>query len=380
MTSEQVITFPTGSSAELAALSSSLHYWCPRFTIEPRAQTEILDRLLELNQARLKEEQAAGPHAPGAKKMAAPKRKAKPNMESKPEDGVKDGFFPEGEKLIAAALRELEAIGYLQRAHTRLLDGRIVTRTVFCNQPAALLRHLKAAPHQPATPQAPAPAPTPQPVPALPLPLPPQPVPELEPTLQPVQVLAAAPQPVHVPAPTPEPVPPLAATLSCAPAPPPQQSAAPLFVPLVPPPTAPKPPPRPLPQPCEPTPELHRAATALLADLRRHTPEFTLFEDDIQQLAPAVAAWLECEAHPDAIRRTLTNDPPQPLRHPAKLFRHRLTSLLPPPLPGARDLAVPVRRVTITPFQTCDGCERAFRSPTPGRCRDCRTDHAQAAA
>ncbi|WP_405188458.1 hypothetical protein [Streptomyces anulatus] len=286
--------------------------------------------------------------------------------------------YPEGEKLIAAALRELEAIGYLQRARTRLPDGRIVTRTVFCNQPAALLRPRKAAPHQPATPQAPAPAPTPQPGPVLPLP--PQPAPEPDPTLQPVQVLAVAPQPVQVQAPAPEPEAPLATAPPCAPAPPPLQSAAPLFVPLIPPPTAPKPPSRPLPQPCELTPELHRAATALLADLRRHTPEFTLSEDDIQQLAPAVAAWLEREVHPDAIRRTLTNDPPQPLRHPAKLLRHRLTALLPPPLPGAHDFAVPSPRVSVTPFQTCDGCERVFRSPTPGRCRDCRTDHAQAAA
>ncbi|MFJ9886309.1 hypothetical protein ACIQRW_10665 [Streptomyces sp. NPDC091287] len=302
--------------------------------------------------------------------------------------------FPEGEKLIASALRELEDIGYLQRARIRLPDGRIVTRTVFCNQPAALLRPRKAAPHQPATWQAPspappadrhpspvpapAPAPMPQPVPTLPLP--PEPVPALAPTLQPAQVLAAAPQPEPAPAPAPELLPPLATTPECAPAPPPQQSAAPLFVPLVPPPTAPKPPPRPLPQPCELTPELHRAATALLADLRRHSPEFTLTKDDIQQLAPAVAAWLEREARPDTIRHVLTNDPPQPLRHPAKLLRHRLTVLLPPPLPGAHDLAVPVRRVTVTPFQTCDGCERAFRSPMPGRCRDCRTDHAQAAA
>ncbi|MDX5577909.1 hypothetical protein PV779_60900, partial [Streptomyces sp. ID01-9D] len=47
---------------------------------------------------------------------------------------------------------------------------------------------------------------------------------------------------------------------------------------------------------------------------------------------------------------------------------------------GAHDLAMPAPRITVTPFQTCDGCERAFRSPTPGRCRDCRTDHAQTAA
>ncbi|MEI5033960.1 hypothetical protein RB201_17920 [Streptomyces sp. S1A(2023)] len=172
-----------------------------------------------------------------------------------------------------------------------------------------------------------------------------------------------------MPEPPPVPPPPSLATPPPSPPPPP-----PLFVPLVPPPTAPKPPPPPLPQPDELTPELDRAATALLNDLRRHAPELTLSEADIRQLAPGVAAWLERAAHPDAIRRTLTTDLPHPLRRPALLLKHRLTAaLLPPPLPGVRDLTAPTRpRITVTPFQTCDDCDRAFRSPTPGHCRDCR--------
>jgi hypothetical protein len=32
---------------------------------------------------------------------------------------------------------------------------------------------------------------------------------------------------------------------------------------------------------------------------------------------------------------------------------------------------VPRPRSRPMPFQTCDGCERAFRAPAPGRCRDC---------
>ncbi|MFD3741967.1 hypothetical protein [Streptomyces sp. NPDC058629] len=265
--------------------------------------------------------------------------------------------FPEGEKLIAAALRELEAHGYLQRARERLPNGRIVTRTVFCNQPAALLR--------------------PRTEPAQQLP------PAVREILAPLPVQAPAPERDLAPPPGPAPdsVPPPATTPPyTAPMPEPQPTTPP-FVPLVPPPTAPKPPPRPLPQPHEPTPQLHRAATALLADLRRHTPQFTLSEDDIHRLAPAVAAWLERGAHPDTIRRTLTTDPPQPLRHPAKFLRHRLTALLPARLPEAHELAAPPTRprVTVTPFQTCDGCERAFRSPIPGSCRDCRTTHAQPA-
>ncbi|WP_204164125.1 hypothetical protein [Streptomyces sp. CS090A] len=248
----------------------------------------------------------------------------------------------EGEKLIAAALRELEAHGYLRRARTRLTNGRVVTRTVFCNQPTALLRPRVVA-QRPAPPQPPPPVQDPAPEP---------PAPEA----------AAAPQAPALPDVQQEQAPE-------APAP---QDHAP-FVARVPPPTAPRQPTPPLPQPRELTAELDRAATALLSDLRRHAHQLVLSENDIRQLAPAVAAWLERDTHPDTIRHTLTNDLPQPLRHPAKLLKHRLTVLLPPPLPGADDLAAPARpRIAVTPFQTCDGCERAFRAPTPGHCRDCR--------
>ncbi|WP_156725260.1 Eco57I restriction-modification methylase domain-containing protein [Streptomyces apocyni] len=69
----------------------------PRFTIEPTVQTEVLDRLLELNHARHQEEMEAGLHVAGAKKKvaAARKRKAKqkPEPEAKPEDGIQDGLF-----------------------------------------------------------------------------------------------------------------------------------------------------------------------------------------------------------------------------------------------------------------------------------------------
>ncbi|MFJ3600266.1 hypothetical protein ACIPRU_27705 [Streptomyces sp. NPDC090126] len=271
----------------------------------------------------------------------------------------------EGEKRIAAALRELEAHGYLQRIRHRLTDKKVITRTVFCNQPTALPH-----PHHPAAQPHPHPHPHPCPRPA-----------STAPETASATACAPAPAPTPAPAPAPgqmpapAPVPPAAplpprAPLALPVQPPPP---APPSVPLVPTPTAPKPPRPPLPQPGTPTTELDRAATALLSDLRRHAPRFTLSEGDIRQLAPAVAAWLEREAHPDAIRRTLTDDLPQPLRHPVKLLRHRLTALLPPPLPGACDLVVPARPpVVVTPFQTCDDCDRAFRSPAPGHCRDCR--------
>ncbi|MFB7209849.1 helix-turn-helix domain-containing protein [Streptomyces sp. NPDC056255] len=242
--------------------------------------------------------------------------------------------FPESETRIAAALRELEAHGYLHRSRVRLADGRIVTRTVSYNQPGADAS--TAAPPQPRTrrgkPTAPLPTPTPQ--------------------------------PPRESAPEPHPAPP--------PAPAPQPQPAPVLVPAR---TARTTPPPPLPQPHELTPELQRAATALLADLRRHAPQLVLSEHDIHALAPGVASWLERDAHPDTIRHTLTTDLPAPLKHPAKLLRHRITTLLPPPLPGTQDVVAFARPgVIVIPLQNCDSCDRAFRSRHPGHCRDCRTD------
>ncbi|MEI7033019.1 hypothetical protein [Streptomyces pratensis] len=138
----------------------------------------------------------------------------------------------------------------------------------------------------------------------------------------------------------------------------------------VPPPTAPKPPPAPLPAPCRPTAALLGQAADLLAGLRRTAPLFVLTEADVRRLSPGVAAWLERGVRPEAVRAALTDDPPVPLRHPAKLLRHRLIALLPPPLP----VAAPV-----VPLQTCDGCDRAFRSTVPGVCRECREARAEGA-
>lgn len=135
----------------------------------------------------------------------------------------------------------------------------------------------------------------------------------------------------------------------------------------------PRPVPRePLPEPRTPDLERRRTAAALLTDLHRHEPRLLLAERDVRRLAPAAAAWLERGAAPDAVRRTLTARLPDDLKHPVGLLAHRLTALLPPPLP-----AVPVvaRR---DPLQNCEGCDRAFRAPGPGHCRDCRTDHRKA--
>ena len=225
--------------------------------------------------------------------------------------------FPESEMRIAVALRELEAAGYLRRVRVRLRDGRVRTRTESHNRPYATI------------------APPPVPVEAPRATTPPPSAPP--PTATYDRPRAAAPTP-----------------LPRKPRTQPKSGAAPA--------------PRPLPRPAAPTDALHQSAALLLADLRRHAPTLTLSEADITALTPGVAAWLERDAHPDAIRRALTSDLPVPLARPARLLRHRITALLPPPLPA------PAAPPAVIPLQNCDGCNRAFRAPEPGPCRDCRTE------
>ncbi|MFJ8850742.1 helix-turn-helix domain-containing protein [Streptomyces sp. NPDC102437] len=274
--------------------------------------------------------------------------------------------FPESETRIAAALRELEAHGYLKRTRERLPSGRVVTRTVSYNQPVA-----GAAPAGAAEPQ-PEPRPRPQPR-QQPVPQPrtrpqqnqqqrQQPQPQPQP--RPVRPVPQAPAP-GTPAPeAPDPAPlPRPETDKLAPA------SEPVSIPV---PTRPS-----LPRPQVHDLDRHRTALDLLADLRRHEPRLLLGEADIHRLAPAVAAWFERDAHPDAVRRTLVADLPEPLTRPAGLIAHRLTTLLPPPLPTAAPAEEAAPRHD--PLQNCDGCDRAFRAPEPGHCRECRTDLKEAA-
>ncbi|AZM76637.1 helix-turn-helix domain-containing protein [Streptomyces sp. KPB2] len=137
-----------------------------------------------------------------------------------------------------------------------------------------------------------------------------------------------------------------------------------------------KPPPRKrlpaVPQPSCPAPALLQAAVDVLTGLRRRDPRLLLSATDAEHLAPGVAAWLEREITATAVCHALTeNLPNEPLIRPAALLAHRLTAQLPPP-PPFRTPAPPAleRR---HPLQTCDGCDRAFRAPQPGRCRECRT-------
>ncbi|MEU1467563.1 helix-turn-helix domain-containing protein [Streptomyces sp. NPDC005761] len=219
--------------------------------------------------------------------------------------------FPESEARIAGALRELEVHGYLTRTRERLPSGRVITRTTSYNQPCTGPRTNPAAePRARRTPS----------------------VPE------------HAPERAHF---TPLP-----------PAPP----AAPATVAAAVPPKAPPP------RPVTPSPQLDRAASALLLDLNGRATAFDLSDGHIRELTPAVAAWLERKATPAAIRRALTTDLPLPLKYPVKFLEYRLTEQFPPPPPPAD------RPPLHDPLQNCDGCDRAFRAPEPGHCADCRQE------
>ncbi|MET9853448.1 helix-turn-helix domain-containing protein [Streptomyces sp. NPDC006450] len=240
--------------------------------------------------------------------------------------------FREGEVRISGALRELEEYGYLERSRVRLASGQVVTRTVSYDHPAAKCgvgvrpsgRGREAGPGAVRSPgplpgAAPDPGPQPDPVPppdgkpmAVPVPVPePGPDPEQEP------------EPEHGPERDPEPVP------------------GPVRLP---------------------------EASALLARLRGDDPRLLLSDRDVRKLAPGVAEWLERGADPAAVRFVLTSGLPGDLRHPASLIAHRLKAWIPPHLPAAAPVRPAERR---DPLQNCDGCDRAFRAPAPGRCRAC---------
>ncbi|WP_051859684.1 hypothetical protein [Streptomyces xanthophaeus] len=330
--------------------------------------------------------------------------------------------FPEGEVRIAAALRELEAYGYLERVRVRLETGQVVTRTVSYNRPRGTSP--EDPPPNPTPPKPTAPAPAPQPLPdAGPRP---DPGPELGPELEPEpgrvpgstlgfqSVPVPVPEPAAMPVPVPEamPVPVTAAMPVPVPEAMPVPEPAAMPVPVPEPEAMPVPEPAAMPVPVPvpvAMPELgagrgpgparvgpsgsgpgpwpvagrppgepaQQDAFDLLARLRLDDPRLLLPHRAVHQLAPGVAEWLDRGAGTEAVRHFLGGNLPPDLRNPAALIAYRLRAQVPPHLPAA-PAAVPVVRPH--PFQTCDGCERAFRAPAPGRCGDCPPGPSAAAA
>ncbi|SDE85220.1 helix-turn-helix domain-containing protein [Streptomyces griseoaurantiacus] len=146
------------------------------------------------------------------------------------------------------------------------------------------------------------------------------------------------------------------------------------------PPSPPREPRTPTPPPPPPT----GPAAELLSRLRLTDHRLLLSTRDVHELVPTVTAWLAQDATPAQITRTLTAGLPPaqvPIHHPSRFLAHRLTTLLPPPLPttprGA-DSSEPSRPV---PLINCDGCDRAFRSRDPrAHCGDCRSRQEHPAA
>ncbi|MFI5758664.1 helix-turn-helix domain-containing protein [Streptomyces sp. NPDC051569] len=253
-------------------------------------------------------------------------------------DGAKVGIkalaekFPEGEVVIAAALRELETYAYLSRERRPGPGGRWMTRTIAYDMPSD--RRVEAGPG---------------PVPG--------PVSVAVPVSVPASVAVAVPAPVAVSAvrPQSQPVPEV-----------PVLPAEPVAVAVAAPPV-----PVPLPEPGHPDLSRHRTAAEILAGLRRGDERLVLSERDVVRLAPAVSAWLERGVGAAAVHRSLTAALPlDAIRHPAGFLGHRLTEMMPPPLPALA--AAPPRAVRPDPLQNCDRCDRAFRAPEPGACRECR--------
>jgi hypothetical protein len=124
-------------------------------------------------------------------------------------------------------------------------------------------------------------------------------------------------------------------------------------------------------------------ALVILTSLRIVDRRLVLSHREVTELAPAVAEWLTKGVGPEEIINFLTTDLPSHFRsRPARVLAYRLREI-PIPAPAAPS-GMPPARSAVLPWQTCDGCERAFRAVEPSLCRDCShrrgSDHHRRAA
>ncbi|WP_414718631.1 hypothetical protein [Streptomyces lincolnensis] len=115
-------------------------------------------------------------------------------------------------------------------------------------------------------------------------------------------------------------------------------------------------------------------ALVILASLRIVDRRLVLSGREVTELAPAVAEWLTQGMGPEEITNFLTNDLPSHFRsRPARVLAYRLREI---PVPTPTDPSgPPPARSAVLPWQTCDGCERAFSAVEPSLCRDCSLDN-----
>ncbi|MEW2163368.1 hypothetical protein AB0912_10260 [Streptomyces sp. NPDC007084] len=229
--------------------------------------------------------------------------------------------FTEGEILISRALRELEDAGYLERRKERISTGQIRTRTYFHTVPGG-----DPDPDPDDTPQPPGPR-------------------------RPLKQRKAA----------------ILANSSNS------SESAELAEPAESTPESGEPDGRPVPSAGTSLADADPAAVAVLAALRRVDPRLILSEAEACRLAPAVTEWLAAGVEPYRITELLTTGlPDRFLNRPSGLLAYRLRATPLPVQTRTSEPDLPTRAWTVHPFQTCDGCERAFRAPAPGHCRDCR--------
>ncbi|MFJ9740075.1 hypothetical protein [Streptomyces sp. NPDC101166] len=223
--------------------------------------------------------------------------------------------FDEGEILISRALRELEAAGYLERRRERTPTGQVRTRTFFYDVPPGDPGPDPDGPPKP--PKSPRPPRSPKP-----------------------------PRPREAPAAEKN-----------------HRERSPMLTPP------------PEPEELTPLADADPEAVAVLASLRRVDSRLVLSEAEAVRLAPAVSQWLAADVTAARITDMLTARLPDCLlTRPAAILAYRLRAT-PLPAPTPAPLPPIVERSPVLPFHTCDGCERAFRAPEPGHCRDCRDHH-----
>ncbi|MFI6339437.1 hypothetical protein [Streptomyces sp. NPDC050535] len=108
-------------------------------------------------------------------------------------------------------------------------------------------------------------------------------------------------------------------------------------------------------------------AVVVLSSLRILDRRLILSRREVAELAPAVTEWLARGLGPEEIAGLLTTGLPETFRsRPARVLAYRLSEVPLPAPPAPPTAAAP------HPWQTCEGCERAFRAPAPTSCRDCR--------
>lgn len=121
----------------------------------------------------------------------------------------------------------------------------------------------------------------------------------------------------------------------------------------------------------------------LLLAIGAEKPEFLLTGDTLQDQGRAVAGMLLEGWTPELLRQVIAGRPlPDQITNTVgAIVSTRIRQALTGPAPDAvrtrgplSEVVVTLSRQAVIPMRCCERCERGFRSPEPGMCRDCRED------